>query len=174
MTQTTLMSMRKVTDSNLLILLVYSPLHVRYITANQTKLLLKTRQLTWPLLTSSAMRASRIFFCRMEICTCQSCTSLQCAGSQLGSPVLGICLIHLSKSLRWISTGCQVPVVAAILWKEEEENESGKAGVIITGRKRLVCSDIRQKNCNEAKPFSEPSFMWELPVAERTHWTRLS
>lgn len=46
-------------------------------------------------------------------------------GSALESSVLGICLIHLSKSLGWIYIRCQVPVVIATFW-EEEKKKTGK------------------------------------------------
>ena len=45
-------------------------------------------------------------------------------GSALGSSVLGICLIHLSKSLRWISIRCQVPVIITTV-EEREADETG-------------------------------------------------
>lgn len=47
------------------------------------------------------------------MCVCQIRAGLQylCVGSVLRSTVLGICLTLLSKSLRWIYSGCQVPVV---------------------------------------------------------------
>lgn len=46
----------------------------------------------------------------------------------LGSSVLGICLIHLSESLRWIYIGCQVPVIIE-RFLQEVENEIGKTEV---------------------------------------------
>lgn len=52
------------------------------------------------------------------------------AGAVLGSSVLGICLIHLSKSLRWISIRFQVPVITATFLKDEDKEGIGRTCIL--------------------------------------------
>lgn len=84
-------------------------------------------------------------------------------GSALGSSVLGICLIHLSKSLRWISIRCQVPVIITTV----EEREADKAGFPLHRRIETIfplkcIRTILTKQKKNKSPLLFPAYVRKL------------